>query len=469
MKSFSEQVGLPFLFSDLLYVIAGLAVLLIIAGLGLVDMSLVRRKNVLDTWVQKIAAASIAGFATILGGYAIWQWQFNVAFAVPHPLWQAIKDWWIGGQYMTTFAGNINPKALPEADVLQVFVMFFATFSMATMALIHAGTIERMRPMPLYVMSFVIGLVLSPAAGLLGWGPVGPLTNHGTHDFEGVFPLYIFAGTWVAVLAWRLGPRLGAFESDARGVKPAGHNQGLAGLGVMLILFAIPLVVLGSTFIIPDVGVFGISFTNTGIGILIINTLAAICVGGTVGAVIAYRRRQAVWVLLGPIAGVVFCGTMIDVAKPWHIVLLAGFGPLVALGTAKLLVRLRIDEPKVVPLALGPGITGAIVCGFVFWGTKTGGYPGLKGDYALQHAEITPWWQLAGVVAIVALAAIPCLLFCLFYERRGKLRVTEEEEIAGLDQTYWGVSNFGTEPREDLAEAGNGKDQPAARIAAPAP
>lgn len=469
MDFFKEQVGVPFLFSDLLYVIAALAVLLIVAGLGVVDMSLVRRKNVLDTWVQKLAAATIAGFATLLGGYAIWQWQFNVAFDIPNPLSQAIKDWWIGGQYMTTFSQHVDPKVLPEADVQQIFVVFFATFSMATIALIHSGTIERMRPMPLYVMSFVIGLVLSPAAGLLGWGPVGPLTNHGTHDFEGVFPLYIFAGTWVLVLAWRLGPRLGAFDNDARGVKPTGHNVGLAGLGVLMILFAIPLVVLGSTWVIPDVGVFGISFTETGVGILILNTLMALCVGGVVGAIIAYRLKQPVWVLLGPIAGIVFCGTMADVAKPWHIMLLAGFGPLVSLLTARLLVRLRIDEPKVVPLALGPGIVGALVCGFVYWGTKTGGFPGLKGDYALGHAEITPWWQLAGIVAVVALSAIPCLLFCLFFERRGKLRVTEDEEIAGLDQTYWGISNFGTEPHEEIVESSNGSDEAAARIATPAP
>ena len=69
-----------------------------------------------------------------------------------------------------------------------------------------------MRHAPLYVMALVIGLVLSPVVAFLCWGPVGPLTNHGTHDFDGIFPLYIFAGTWVLVLSWRLGPRLGAFK-----------------------------------------------------------------------------------------------------------------------------------------------------------------------------------------------------------------------------------------------------------------
>jgi hypothetical protein len=43
-------------------------VILIVLALGLVDMGLVRRMNVLDTWVQKLTAAVIAGGATISAG-----------------------------------------------------------------------------------------------------------------------------------------------------------------------------------------------------------------------------------------------------------------------------------------------------------------------------------------------------------------------------------------------------------------
>ena len=141
-------------------------------------------------------------------------------------------------------------------------------------------------------------------------------------------------------------------------------------------------------------------------------------------------------------SGSVICGTLYDVGTPIEVAILAAFGPLVALGTTKLVRRIGIDEPKVIPLALGPGIVGAVATGFIAWGTKTGGYPGLKGDFALQHAEITPWWQLAGVVVVMLIAAVPCLLMCLGFERFGKgLRVTEAEEIAGMDATFWGVPN----------------------------
>lgn len=456
MPFVEEQLTTEYLLLSFMYSVGAIAVILIVLALGFVDGGMVRRKNVLDTWVQKLTSALIAGGGTFVVGVGIWNTQFNQAFGVPDPLWQALKDWWVGGQFLTHYAGQINPEILPEADVQQVFAAFFITFSLGTLALIHTGAMERMRPVPLYTMAFVIGLVLSPLVAYFCWGPLGPLSNNGTHDFDGIFPLYIFSGTWVLVLSWRLGPRLGAFTPHRSGTKPAASNVSQVAVGVLLIMFALPFVALASTFILPETGVYGISFTETGLGIILENVLVSYIGGSVAGAIIAYRRREPVWALLGPIAGAVICGTFFDVGMPWEVFLLSLFGPPVALGTAALMRRMRIDEPKVIPLALGPGIVGAIACGFLAWGTPTGGYPGLEGDYALGHAEITPWMQLAGVAVTMALAAIPCLLICLFFERRGTLRVTEEQEIVGLDKTYWDVENFGLDPLEQAPAQADG-------------
>ncbi|HEV7562600.1 MAG TPA: hypothetical protein VGO24_03780 [Solirubrobacterales bacterium] len=446
MPFVKEQLSTEMLLLSFIYVVGAVAVILVVLALCFVDSGLVRRKNMLDTWVAKIVASLLAGGGTMVAGIGIWNWQFNQAFGVSEPLWQALKDWWLGGQFLTHYSGELAFEKLPEADVQQVFAAFFITFSLGTMALIHTGAMERMRHKPLYVMALAIGLVLSPLVAFLNWGPVGPLSNHGTHDFDGIFPLYIFAGTWVLALSWRLGPRLGAFVPHPSGTRPAGNNIALVGAGVLLIMFALPFIAIASTWIAPGVGFFGISFTNTGLGIILENILASYIGGAITGAIIAYRRREPQWALLGPLSGAVICGTLFDVGMPWEVFLISLLGPIVALGTAMLIQRWRIDEPKVIPLALGPGIVGALLCGFVEWGTKTGGYPGLEGSYALQHAEITPWWQLAGVVSTMLLAAIPCLLICFAFERKGGLRISEEEELAGLDQTYWGIDNYGDEP-----------------------
>jgi Amt family ammonium transporter len=455
MRFFGDQVSSSTLFGDLFYTLGAVSVILVVLALGLVDTSLVRRKNVLDTWVQKLLAALIAGLGTLLGGFGIWQWQFNSALGVHSPLGQALSDWWIGGRFVTAFSQNIDPSVLPGADVQQIFLVFFVTFSMATVALIHTGVVERMRPLPMYTMAFVIGLVLSPLVGYFCWGSAGPLTVHGTHDFDGVFPLYIFAGAWVAVLNWRLGPRLGAFEPHPSGTAPAAQNTGMATAGVLLILFALPFIALASGYVIPGRGFFGISFTTSGWGIVLTNVFAAYVGGALSGALIAYRRREPVWALLGPLAGAVINGTLFDIGLPWQVLVLSLFGPPVALGTSLLLRRVRIDDPKVIPLALGPGIVGAIATGFIKWHTRTSGFPGATGNYAFQHSVITPWWQLLGVLVTVGLAAIPCLLLCLIFERTSGLRVTRAQEIAGLDQTYWETGNFGDERLPELERHGS--------------
>jgi ammonia channel protein AmtB len=456
MEQFPEQASTNWLMATFIYTVGAAAVLLVVIGLVLVDMGLVRRRNVLDTTVQKVGAAMVGGLGTLLIGYPIWQWQFNQAFGVPQPLWQAVKDWWLGGAFANTPSRFIDPAVLPEADVLQIFLVFFVTFTMATMALVHTGVVERIKPLPLYLMSFVMGALVSPLIGYLCWGSLSPLTLRGTHDFDGIFPLYITAGTWVLVLAWRVGPRLGAFRPHPSGARPASHNAAFVAVGVLMILFAIPFISIGSGYIIPDVGFFGISFTESGIGIVITNLFAAILGGAVVGLLLAYKRREASWALLGPIAGVVMGGTLFDIGTAWGCLLVGALGPLVSLGTSVLLRKLRIDDPKVVPLALGPGIVGALLTGFLEWGTRTGGYIGLEGKYAVGVAEITPWWQLAGVVTTVVVAGVPALLMCLLFERFGGLRAPEEAELTGMDVHQWGVSNFDDDLAPPILGGGQG-------------
>jgi ammonium transporter, Amt family len=447
---FADQVSTDNLLMAFIYTVGAVFVLFVVLGLGFIDAGLVRHRNVLDTWVQKFTAAIIGGFATLLFGYAIWQWQFYQAFGIPTPFIQAIKDWWIGGPDSGTASIFLNSTNVPNADTQQVFLVFFVTFTMATMALIHSSAVERVKGTPFYVMAAVIGLVLSPLVGLLCWGPLSPLTNSGLHDFEGVFPLYIFSGTWSLILAWRLGPRRGAFGPDSKGLKPTPGNFSLVAVGVMLIIIAIPFIALGSTWIIPGKGVYGISFTQTGIGLILINMFCALLTGGVVGSIIAHLRKEVPWLFFGPIAGAVMSGTLFDIGTPIQCMIFGALGPIIALITSKIVISLKIDEPKVVPLAFGPGIAGAILVGFVRWGTPTGGFAGLTAPYALGHAQITPLWQLAGVVATMLISGIPALVLCRVFEKTSGLRISEETEFGGLDKATWGVANMA----DDLSDGG---------------
>jgi ammonia channel protein AmtB len=242
---------------------------------------------------------------------------------------------------------------------------------------------------------------------------------------------------WALVLVWRLGPRLGAFDPDPRTEGPRPQNLGLSALGVGLLVVAIPLFALGSGFLFPGQGYFGIHMTESGFGIVTVNSLAALSVGALGGAVLGYRTKSAFWILIGPIAGFVACAGLIDFAKPWATSLVAFFAPFVAFAVERWLHTRRIDEHKIIPLGLGCGAYGAILTGFVGWGVKAGGFPGGVDGYELQHAEITPWWQLVGLGATIGFTLVVATVTIVALERTVGLRVPVEDEIGGLDERYW--------------------------------
>lgn len=434
---FKDQASNGIFIADVFYVLATISLFLVVVAFGLIDSGLVRRKNLLDTWVQKLTAAMLAGGAFLIVGYGIWQWQFNSAFGIKNPLSQAIKDWWIGGHNMTTLAQDIDPKIVPEADVQQIFVAFFFAYAAALGALIHSAGLERVKAVPLYILSVVAGGIVMPVLAYLTWGSVSPLTNAGVHDYIGSFSFYIFVGTWALLIAWRAGPRLGVVTPHPTAGAPLPHNMGRTAFGVGLLLFAIPLLVLGCGYFVEGAGYYGIALTKSGIGIVTINVFASFFGGALVGSIIAYKTRNAIMALLGPLAGYVAGAAGFDVYKPWQMILVAMGGALFVYGGYKLMAKLRIDEQKVVPLALFGGVYGAIMVGFVKWHTPTGGYFGLTGKYAPGNSQITPGWQLIGVVVVIGVALISGLVLLLLMEKTVGLRVREPEEVEGLDSTYW--------------------------------
>jgi ammonia channel protein AmtB len=114
----------------------------------------------------------------------------------------------------------------------------------------------------------------------------------------------------------------------------------------------------------------------------------------------------------------------------------------------RVMERIKVDEMKVVPLTLFGGTYGIVIAGFIAWGDKQGGFFGAEGDFAFQGAEITPGWQIIGVVVTLAIAAVTGLALTLALEKTVGLRVSEEAERDGFDLHYWGIT--ATAPQPDL-------------------
>lgn len=453
---FKEQVSTEAFADNLLYVLAATAVVLVVAGLILIDVGVAKRKNVLDLTVQRIVGFLVGTLSYFIVGYAIWIWQFNSAFAVDNALWEAIKGWWIGGDLVNTYAQNLDPAVAPAHNTFQIFVAFLALYAGFVCVLVHFAAAERIKALPYYIMCAGIGGVAYPFVLYFTWGSASPITARGTHDFIGVFVAYIFAGTFGLMLARRLGPRAGMFKPHPRlGDRGAPYNLALTAVGVVILLFAIPFIALGCGYWIPDVGYFGVALTTSGIGVVFNNVFVAYAAGAVVGALIAYRTRNVIHALLGPLAGYLAGTAAFDVVSTWEMALIAMFAPFFVYAVYETLHRYEIDEHKVIPLGLGGGLYGALVVGFVAWGDKTGGYFGIEsGTYAFQGAEINVLWQLVGIGVTMGIAYLSGLVLVNGLDRVMGLRIDEETEAQGADLAIWGVPESGPMPARPEARLG---------------
>ena len=433
---FPVQVDNASVTQNLFFIVSSTAVVLALLGLILIDTGLVRRQNVLNTAIQKIIGFVIGAGAYMIAGFGLWNYQYYKAFGIEGSFTQAIKDWWLGGNYMTEYAQKIDPSAAPGAGNSQIFFVFLAIYGGFVCALVHTAASERIKAGPFYFMSAAIGGIIYPILLWLTWGSTSPLTNAGLHDFVGAFTAYIFAGIFGLVLTYRLKARSGLFPTATKPSTWAPNSVPLAALGVVVLMTAAPFIVMGCGFIVPDDGFYGISMTTSGLGLVYVNVFAAFVAGGAVGAYLAYRSGNVVHALLGPISGYVACTTGFDVLKPWEIIIVAAVSPLVVAGAYNALAKRQIDDSKVAPLAAAT-VFGVVVVGFFAWGTPTGGYFGLHGKYAFQHAEITPWWQILGLVVTAAIALISAAILVYGLDKIVGLRVSEHDELEGLDVTQW--------------------------------
>lgn len=425
--SFVAQVSTEAFLTTFFYIFSTMGAFIGLLAVTLLDGSMVHPENLVDVFVQKIISAFVGGTAVMVAGYGIWNWQFDQAYGVADGFRQSLSDWWILGPNMRTFAQNLDPKALSGADAQQTFNVFFFAVGALIGAFIHGIGIGKLKPSACYILSAVAGGILMPLLAYLTWGPVGPLTNLGLHDFVGCFGLYMNIGVLALILSWRLGPRVGL---------EGGFNITLLAAGAILLMVAIPIFVIGCGYFEPGVGYFGISNTSSGLGIVFANVFMALGGGALAGAVIVYRKHNPVYAFFGPIAGYVACTASLDIAAPWQCFILGLVGPIVMLFGGTVMTWLNIDDQKFVPLALGPSILSALAAGVIGSGLPTGGMPGLTGHYAFQHAHISFGMQAIGTLVTLGCTGAAGLVVVLIIEKTMGLRVEHATEQADVGNVF---------------------------------
>lgn len=382
-------------------------VMLMQAGFAILEAGLTRQKNCNNVLMKNIMDFAIGSIIFLVVGFGL---MFGES---------------LGG--IVGITGFIDPTSLNlsqfEALSPTVFI-FFQTVFCATAATIVSGAMaERTKFSSYLIYTLVISLVIYPISGHWVWGG-GFLSKIGFIDYAGSTAVHSVGG-WAALMgAVVLGPRMGKYNRDGSTNAIPGHNIMMATLGVFILWFC--------WFGFNP----GSSLEAAGyIGHIAMTTNLSACAGALVAMFLTwkkYGKPDVSMTLNGILAG------LVAITAGCHIVSLYGAiaigavgGILVVYGCEILDQKLHVDDPVgAVGVHCLNGVWGTLAVGLFACNT-----PASEGTLGLFFGGGTALLitQLIGVIIVaVWVCSMSFIMFTLIKKTVG-LRVTPQEELAGLD------------------------------------
>ncbi len=312
--------------------------------------------------------------------------------------------------------------------------VFNLVFCATTATIVSGAMAERTRFISYCVYSGVISALIYPIEAHWIWGG-GWLAQLGFHDFAGSVAIHMVGGVCALIGAKLVGPRIGKFTRDAKGkvVKVnafPGHNIPIGALGVFILWLG-------------WYGFNGAACTSVEqLGSVFLTTTVAPAVATTVCMIftwLKFGKPDVSMCLNASLAGLVAITAPCDVTDCFGaIVIGAVAGVLVVFGVWLLDNKLRIDDPVgAVAVHCCNGIWGGIAVG-LFATTSAPGNDTLTGLFYGGGFHLLGV-QLLGIAAVIAWTAVTITIFFLILKATLGLRVSEEEELKGLDVTEHGL------------------------------
>ena len=393
---------------DTAWVLASSALVLFMTpGLALFYGGMVRSKNVLGTIMHSVFAMGLVSVLWVLIGYTL-------AFGPD-------KGGLIGGLDFLGFAGvgaDPHPAGLGATIPHSTFALFQMMFAIITPALITGAFAERIK-FSGYVafMSLWLLLVYAPIAHWV-WHPEGWLFKLGALDFAGGTVVHINAGIAALAAVVMIGKRRG-FGKEAF----VPHNLTMTMLGTGILWFGWFGFNAGSA--LGANGLASSAFLATNLG------AAAGACGWALMESIKDRKATTLGVASGAVAGLVAITPASGYVGPLGAIAIGLVGGIVCSKAVGLKFRLGYDDSlDVVGVHLVGGLVGALLTGvFADVAINEFGADGL----AFGGGLVLLGKQLVAIGATLAFSLTVTFVIVKLVDMTIGLRVTEEEEISGLD------------------------------------
>ncbi len=397
--------------------IAAALVFIMHLGFAAVESGLCRAKNCVNILTKNVAVVCI-------GVLAYYAWGFNAMY--PAGNW-TIGTWLAIG---SPLPADVDVSAAYYNGSYTGFTDFiFQAMFAATAATIVSGAVaERIKLMPFLIFTLVFVMLGYPLTGSWKWGG-GWLAEMGFHDFAGSTLVHAFGGFGALAGVILLGPRLGKYKADGSVSPIPGHSMPLATIGVFMLFL----------------GWFGfnggsvLSADEAGVSKVFVTTTLAGCAGGLLGLItswLVFGKPDLSMALNGILAGLVGITAGADAVSALSAIVIGAIAGSIVVFAVLFFDKLRLDDP-----------VGAIsvhgICGV--FGTVAVGIFGdaeyLKGLYG-EPATPGLLTQIIGTAVISITAFLISLVTFGILKVLGGIRVSEKEELEGLDIGEHGMEAY---------------------------
>jgi len=393
-------------------------VLLMVPGLAMFYGGLVRTKNVLGTMMHSFVAMAVIGVLWTICGYAL---SFGQGILGGFVGWN--KDY-----FLLKGIDDSITKGVPE----YVLAMFQGKFAIITPALISGALAERVyfRGYILFISLWFL-FIYCPLCHWV-WASDGWLFNAGARgviDLAGGIVIHVSAGMSALIVALYLGARKGYPKIP---MPPNNLVMTLMGAGLLW------------------VGWFGFNAGSTvHSGLDTARALTMTQVSAASGALtwllieaVRFRKATALGFVSGILAGLVVITPAAGVVQPWGAMILGALSSLACFGALEAKSRFGYDDSLDCfgIHCVGSGL-GVILLSFFIrdsWMQEAAANAG--GSWTIWNQLII---QLMGMGAAISLAAVGTFLICYFVGKTTRFRISEADEIAGLDQSIHGEYGYG--------------------------
>ena len=371
-------------------------------------------------------SAAISLIVYPISGHWIWGggWLAQLGF---HDFAGSTAVHFVGG--FAPFMSGDYSAILPEGVPLWVYAVFQTVFCATAATIVSGSMAERTKFSAYCCYSAAISLIVYPISGHWIWGG-GWLAQLGFHDFAGSTAVHFVGGVTACLGAWMLGPRIGKYDKDGKARAIPGHNLTAMALGVFILWFCWFGFNGGSTVAMASDD----AMVSAGLVCFNTNLAAALAtVAALITSWVRYGKPDVSLTFNGALAGLVAITAGCDMVDPFGAAIIGIVAGALCIFSVEFFDNVvKIDDP-----------VGAVSvhCMNGMWGTIATGLFSTSEGLLYGHGFRFFGVQVLGVICVAAWVLVSMTVIFTIIKKTIGLRVTEKEEIDGLDIHEHGLAS----------------------------